>query len=377
MGDPACLWDPSPEYQVQVVVRPRPLTNWAAALGGLTGLARQGKLSARALAVLDSRSLVRTLFLASAVRFELIGLLGSDRSADELAELLGTRRPDRLRAWLQVGIDVGELRKRGDRYRVVGRRARALADHDKLLVAHYRSMLDYQVGPYAELDMLLREDLHSGRDDLERYAEDIAQVSVAATPFVSSMVRQTLAELRPARVLDVGCGSGVYARVVLDSDPSTRVDGVDLAESVIVAARRELAEAGYGSRAQLHVGDIREWLSHSEARFDLVMLLNNIYYFDRARRHEIYAQLGASLTNGGQLLLVSMTTPGSIAAAHLDFMLRCQSGTASLPSFTDLQSDLDAAGYETIEVRKLVPTEPFIGIRARLRRSRQGSFRPE
>src|ERR1017187_5698693 len=78
------------------------------------------------------------------------------------------------------------------------------------------------------------------------------------------------------------------------------------AENVIVAARRELAEAGYGTRAQLHVGDIREWLPRSEVRFDLVMLLNNIYYFDRARRQEIYRQLGTSLTDSGQLLLVRL-----------------------------------------------------------------------
>jgi len=348
-------------------MKSRRLTDWRSTLGGLTGVVRQGKLSVRALTVLDSRSLVRTLFLASAVRFELIGHLGTERSVAELAELSGSRRHDRLRAWLQVGVDLGELRRRGDRYQVAGRRARALADGDVFLVAHYRSMLDYQVGPYAELDMLLQGDPEGGRDDLDRYAEDIAQVSMAAVPFVSSMVRRTLAELRPARVLEVGVGAGIYTRVVLDSDPAVRVEGVDLAESVIVAARRELAEVGYGTRAQLHVGDIREWLSRATVRFDLVMLLNNIYYFDRARRQEIYRQLSTRLTDGGQLLLVSMTTPGSIAAAHLDFMLRCQSGTASLPELADLQSDLVAAGYETIEARKLVPTEPFVGIRARHR----------
>ncbi len=365
MGHPACLWDPGPGHQLRGVVKRKELANWGSTLRALTDLARQGKLSPRALAVLDSRSLVRTLFLASAVRSELIRHLRTDRSADELAELLASRRPDRLRAWLQVGVDVGELRRQGDRYRVSGRRARALADGDEFLVAHYRSMLDYQVGPYAELDTLLRGDPGGGRDDLDRYAEDIAQVSVAATPFVSSVVRRTVTELRPARVLDVGCGSGIYSRVVLDSDPSARVDGVDLAENVIIAARRELAAAGYGSRGQLHVGDVREWLPRSELRFDLVMLLNNIYYFDRARREEIYRQLGTSLTSGGQLLLVSMTTPGSIAAAHLDFMLRCQSGAASLPELGDIQSDLAAAGYETLEVQQLVPTEPLVGIRAR------------
>jgi SAM-dependent methyltransferase len=340
--------------------------DWRAAWDGLSGTVRQGRPSARALAILDSRHLVRTLFLSSAVRWGIITHLRSGRSVAELARLTGSRRPDRLRAWLQVGVDVGELRRRGDRYRVAGRRARALAAGDTLLVAHYRSILEYQVGPYTELGAMIRE-LDSGRDDLDRYAEDIARVSLAALPFIRSILRRTLVELRPARVLDVGCGSGSYTRVVLESDPSVRVDGVDLAEDVIAAARRELVERGYGTRIELHVGDIREWLQRSDIRFDLVMLLNNIYYFESARRQEVYRELGNSLTDRGQLLVVSMTTPGSIAAAHLDFMLRCQAGTASLPQVEDLRTDLLSADFEIIEEQRLVPAEPLVGVRATLR----------
>jgi SAM-dependent methyltransferase len=341
--------------------------HWRSSLGSVAGAFRQGRVPARALAVVDSRSLVRCLFLSAAIRYDLIGHLGTDRTANELGGLIGVQRPDRLTAWLQVGVELGELRRRGDRYRATGRRARALAAGDELLVAHYRSMLEYQVGPYAELDTLLHDDPADGRDDLDRYADDIAQVSLAAMPFVSSMIRRTVAELRPTSVLDVGCGSGMYSRVVLESDRAVAVEGVDLSASVIAAARQELHRCGFASRVQLHVGDIREWLAQAEIPFDLVMLLNNIYYFDRTRRQDLYRQMGSSLSEHGELLLVSMTTPGSIAAAHLDLMLRCQSGTASLPRLTELRSDLSAAGYQVIEEHQLVPTEPFVGIRARHR----------
>ena len=84
--------------------------DWRAALGGLSGTVRQGRPSARALAILDSRHLVRTLFLSSAVRWGIIRHLRSGRSVGELAPTDGESvRPDRLRAWLQVGVDVGEL----------------------------------------------------------------------------------------------------------------------------------------------------------------------------------------------------------------------------------------------------------------------------
>jgi len=341
------------------------MSSWRDALSGVADIVRQGRVAPKALAVLDSRSLVRAVFLSSAVRFELLEHLVTERSADELAELTGVSNLDRLRAWLQVGVELGELRRRDDRYRVSGRRARALAGGDEFLAAHYRSILEYQVGPYAELDGLLRSDAGTGRDDLDRYADDIARVSLAATPFVSSMVRRTVAQLHPTRVLDAGCGSGIYTRVVLDVDPVVLVDGVDLAQRVITGAREELAKTGHGDRANLHAGDMLEWLDRSTDRFDLVMLLNNIYYFDSAQRRELYRLVRSRLTAAGELLVVSMTSPGSIAAAHLDLMLRCQSGTASLPDVLDLRSDLTGAGYEVIEELRLVPTEPFVGFRAR------------
>jgi SAM-dependent methyltransferase len=341
---------------------------WRSGFSGMVGTARQGRLPARALAITDSRSLVRTLFLGSAARSGLLPYLGTERTMDELVEQTGCRRRDRLEAWLGVGVDLGELRRRGDQYGVVGLRARALAAGDRLLTAHYKSMLDYQVGPYADLDQLLRDPPGEGRDDLDRYCDDIAQVSLAAAPFVTSMVRGTLADLHPARVLDVGCGTGVYTKLTLESDSQVHVDGVDLAEEVILAARQELADAGLGTRAEFHVGDARDWLRRSGARFDLVMLLNNIYYFDRTRRQELYRELGAGLVDGGQLLVVSMTAPGSVAAAHLHFMLSCQEGSASLPGRSDLVADLAMAGYEIVEERKLVPTEPFVGVRAKLAR---------
>jgi SAM-dependent methyltransferase len=295
----------------------------------------------------------------------LLDYLREGRTAGEIAEQMGSRRPDRLQAWLGVGADLGELRLSDHRYQVKGSRARALAGGDELLAAHYRSMLEYQMGPYAELGRLLQDGPGQGRGDLDRYSDDIARVSLAAAPFVNAVIRQVVAELQPRRVLDVGCGTGVYTRVVLESGPRVEVDGVDLAEGVVVAARQRLAEAGFGARARLHVGDVREWLRQGDSRFDLVLLLNNIYYFDRGQRVELYRELGHALSEGGQLLVVTMTTPGSVAAAHLNFMLTCQEGTASLPGRDDLVADLVAAGYEPFEERRLVPTEPFLGIRAR------------
>jgi SAM-dependent methyltransferase len=334
---------------------------------GVVDTIRQGRGAAHALAIKDSRSLVRSLFLASAVRLDLLEFLLTPRSITDITQRLGSDRldrMDRLQAWLWVGVEVRELRCRAGRYLARGRRARALAGGDRLLNAHYRSMLDYQTGPYDELAALLRNP-DDGRADLDQHAGVIAEVSLAAAPFVFPFLRVTVDAVRPNRVLDVGCGTGVYTRALLESDPDLHVDGIDLAADVVDAARRRLAEAGLAERATLYAGDVREREPESGQTYDVVTLLNNIYYFDPAERVALAAHVSTFLRDGGTLVVVTMTAPGSIASAHLNFMLTCQRGAASLPASGDVERDLARAGLTRIDARKLLPTEPFVGISAR------------
>ena len=89
--------------------------------------------TARALAVADSRILVRALFLGSAVQLGLFDLLEVPRDLDVIAAELGVTRRDRLAAWLAVGVELGEIRASVGRYAIRGRRARALAAGDPVL----------------------------------------------------------------------------------------------------------------------------------------------------------------------------------------------------------------------------------------------------
>jgi 4-hydroxy-2,2'-bipyrrole-5-carbaldehyde O-methyltransferase len=335
-----------------------------AQIRGILATARAGHAPARVLAIADSRAVVRSLFLSSAVRAGLLGHLREDRSFAEIAEAAGCQRTERLQAWLDVGTELGELARRGGRYRVRGRRARAIAAGDTLLTAHYRSMLDYQAGPYADLEALLRSRPGAGRADLERYADDIAEVSLAAAPFIASYLTRVIGETRPARILDVGCGTGIYARIAAAADPQVLIDGIDLAGSVIDAARADLRRAGLADRIALHAGDIRRWAPEPGVGYDLILLLNNVYYFPRAERPPLYRRLGGLLGERGQFVVASLTAPGSIAAAHLNFMLTCQAGAAALPRPGELEADLSAAGFDITQAELIVPTEPFLAVTA-------------
>ena len=244
-----------------------------------------------------------------------------------------------------------------------GRRARALADGDPVLLAHYRSVLDYQGGPYEQLGELLRSGPAEGRDDLGPHARVIADVSRAAESFVTPYLGEIVRTRRPGRLLDVGCGTGVYLQAMLEAAPDATGVGIDLAADVIEDARRRIEGARLAARATLAVDDVRTYAS-TEDRFDLVTLINNVYYFPRDERVALYRQVRGLLTDGGELVVVTMVTPGSPASAHLHLMLVSQAGHASLPRAGELEDDLRAAGFASVTTTRLVPTEPFVGLRA-------------
>jgi spermidine synthase len=143
------------------------------------------------------------------------------------------------------------------------------------------------------------------------------------------------------------------------------VDGIDLAADVIAACRQRVGTARGAGRAEIQVGDARTWAPADDRRYDVITLNNNIYYFDPAERVPLYERLRGLLAGGGELVVVTMLWPGSIASAHLHLMLIAQAGAAALPALSDLQRDLARAGFATVEVDELVPTEPFVALRAR------------
>jgi hypothetical protein len=97
------------------------------------------------------------------------------------------------------------------------------------------------------------------------------------------------------------------------------------------------------------------------------LLLNNIYYFPRGERVALYRRLGGLLTRPGHLIVTTLAAPGSVAAAHLNFMLACQTGAAALPREGELEADLAEAGFAGIHAQPIVPGEPFLAVRAVLR----------
>ena len=86
----------------------------------------------------------------------------------------------------------------------------------------------------------------------------------------------------PARILDLGTGTGVVARSLADRYPSADVVGIDLSPGMIEEARRQLPPELAG-RLRFEVGDASA-LDRPDGSCELVTLSNMIPFYDELAR---------------------------------------------------------------------------------------------
>ena len=89
-------------------------------------------------------------------------------------------------------------------------------------------------------------------------------------------------EPAPRRALDLGTGTGDGAFAVAHRFPQVEVVGVDLAESMVAAARRKTAPE-LAERVRFELGDAAA-LHFADGAFQLVTLANMIPFFDELAR---------------------------------------------------------------------------------------------
>jgi ubiquinone/menaquinone biosynthesis C-methylase UbiE len=102
----------------------------------------------------------------------------------------------------------------------------------------------------------------------------------------------------PARVLDLGTGTGAGALWLAREFPQARVTGVDISEAMIEKARAKLPDALSG-RVDFLVADA-ERLPFADGSFDLVAQISVPMFFDEVAR---------VLAAGGHVIVVSSLGP--------------------------------------------------------------------
>ncbi len=303
--------------------------------------------------------LYRASFLSAAASSGLLRLLAAGPMPFE--RLAGKLAPDpssgeALEAWLKIGVQLGELQVIKEGYGLRGKLARKLAAAENDPMA---ALLEEAVSLHYDLIRQLPFRLEKQRRFTlaEQDGQVIARSSRVLEPLVFKAIDSVIPKEGTLKLLEVGCGSGVYIRHAAERNPHLTAVGVELQPEVAEAARRNLEAWGLGQRAEIQVGDIRS--STPEALFDVVTLHNNIYYFPRESRPGLLAFLRGFLKPGGRLVLTTGCQGGSLIMAVLNLWGAATEGCGALPSPQEMVAHLRQGGFTAIRSVKLYPFDQY------------------
>jgi 4-hydroxy-2,2'-bipyrrole-5-carbaldehyde O-methyltransferase len=261
-----------------------------------------------------------------------------------------------LAAWLAVGVRLGELSLDERGYGVRGRLARRLAeaDHDAV-AALVEEAASLHYGLLRELPARAREARPMTLADQD--GRLIARSSRVLEPILGEVVDDVVPAGAPVRLLEIGCGSGVYIRRAAARNPQLTALGLELQPEVAEAARENLLAWGLEPRATVEAGDVRR--RAAEPAFDLATLHNNIYYFPVAERVSLLRHVRGFLRPGGRLLVTTGCQGGSPVMELLNLWAASTAGCGPLPAADELVAQMKEAGFAEARAKRLVPGESF------------------
>lgn len=237
---------------------------------------------------------------------------GGPATSGELAER--TRTNERyVREWLEqqavsgiLAVDDVNAEAQARRYRLPAEHVEVLVDQDSLSYEAHKGIDMVRVArPLPELVEAFRTGAGlpplpwepEGRADTNRarFRQLLGAEWLPSIPEVDARLRSD----PPARVADLGCGTGWSSIAMALAYPKISVDGFDLDESAIAKGGKYVADAGVEDRVRLRALDAAE-LAGSE-RYDLVTVFEALH--DMARPVEALEVTGSLLADGGSVLI--------------------------------------------------------------------------
>jgi tRNA (cmo5U34)-methyltransferase len=126
---------------------------------------------------------------------------------------------------------------------------------------------------------------------------DFVRSEVPAYDELQGAVAEATGPVAARRILDLGTGTGVTARRVLDRHPHARLVGVDESAAMLGSARLGLP----ADRVELRVGRLEDPLPAGP--FDLVVSVLAVHHLDGPGKVDLFRRIHAVLVTAGRFVL--------------------------------------------------------------------------
>lgn len=311
----------------------------------------------------DWQAYVRMHFIFAAYESGLLKALATPCDREMLIDKLHVMRPDLLDALLDVGLAVKELSMKNQLFLIKGKRSKSLMNAEgDMLAAMIQANITYYSDAYRHaVDRMQGDELG---DDLDKIGDLVARFSKCAEPIIKDFIAAIVSGKQHMRVLDVGCGSGVFLRSTYNANRSATGIGLDVDKAVIRQAKDNIAAWGLSDRFDILYGDIRYPPKEAVGPFDFITLYNILYYFHEEDRIDLFHKLHTMLSSQGVLAVVMnyRSRGKDIGAANLNMVNCSLKGLTRLPDLDEITSLLKRCGFGQIDVHRLIPGSTFYGI---------------
>ena len=194
-----------------------------------------------------------------------------------------------------------------------------------------------------------KEHNHWDEETSRRYI-DYGRYFVPAREGQMRIILDLLRGLPPScLVLELCCGEGIFAEMLLDQLPDANLLGLDGSVLMLDTARRRLAR--FGERVKLSSFDLadRSWCKLNHPLHAVISSLA-IHHLDGEGKQTLFRDVYAMLTQGGAFIIADMIEPATaagrnIAADALDEVVRQRS--LELDGSTDALDFFLGEGWNT------------------------------
>ena len=313
----------------------------------------------------DWKSFLRMHFIYAAIESGLFKALGNPSSRENLIKELNVKRSEILDALLDVGLSVKELSYKNGSYSISGKISKAITSNKGDMLA---AMIQANIMYYSSVYRCVADRIHGAPlgNDLEKIGDLVARFSKISEPFIKNFIKDIISGKDSMRVLDVGCGSGIFLQSIFNANHNASGIGIDIDEVVVEQAEQNIEKWGLNNKFRIIPGDIRVPPDSLEGPFDLITLFNILYYFPSEERLELLWRLRSMLApNGTIAIAMNLKSRGNdLEAANLNMVNVSLKGLTPLPDLDEITMQLKDGGFDKIEARRLIPASTFYGIAA-------------